>query len=135
MLISTVTGWSPSGAEVAAKSLLLVFRRPPYGRSLSRAGYDVALAAAAFEQPVSLLFLDDGVWQLLPEQRADAIGARSISRTLESLPLYDIDNLYVDSESLAQRALVPDALVEAATPLDAAAVRELMARHDQVLVF
>ncbi|MEE4192480.1 MAG: sulfurtransferase complex subunit TusC [Halieaceae bacterium] len=120
---------------MAARSLLLVFRRAPYGRSLSRAGYDVALAAAAFEQPVSLLFMDDGVWQLMPEQRPEAIGARSIARTLESLPLYDIDRLYVDSESLAQRALAAGNLVEAATPLDTAGVRELMAGHDQVLVF
>lgn len=120
---------------MAAKSLLLVFRRAPYGRSLSRAGYDVALAAAAFEQPVSLLFLDDGVWQLLPEQHADAIGARSITRTLESLPLYDIDTLYVDSDSLAHRGLVAESLIDTATPLDAAAVRELMASHRQVLVF
>lgn len=135
MPTSIATGWSPSGADVAAKSLLLVLRRAPYGRSLSRAGYDVALAAAAFEQPVSLLFMDDGVWHLLPEQRAEAIGARSIARTLESLPLYDIDRLYVDRESLARRALVADSLVESATPLDTAAVRELMASHDQVLVF
>ncbi len=117
------------------KSLLLVFRRAPYGRSLPRAGYDVALAAAAFEQPVSLLFLDDGVWQLLPDQRAGEIGAKSITNTLDSLALYDIDRLYVDADSMSRRGLEAAALVDSVTPIDTGAVRRLMADHDQVLVF
>ena len=33
---------------------MLLFRRGPYAHPSSRGGYDIALAAAAFEQPVSL---------------------------------------------------------------------------------
>lgn len=92
---------------MSEKSLLILFRRAPYGHSLARAGYDIALAAAAFEQPASLLFMDDGVWQLLPEQHASAIGEKSIASTLDSLPLYDIDAVYAESESLSARGLSP----------------------------
>lgn len=117
------------------KSLLLVFRRGPYGKGLTRAGYDVALAAAAFEQPVSLLFMDDAVWQLLPGQSAGRIEAKSIESTLASLSLYDIESLYVEAHSLAARGLSPDELVEGVTPLDAAQVRKLIDTTDQALVF
>ncbi len=117
------------------KSLLLVFRRAPYGRSLSRAGYDLALACAAFDQAVSLLFMDDGVWQLLPQQRAERINARNVTSTLASLPLYDVDSLYVDNPSLVARGLDPSILIEGVAPLTETAVRELMADHSQVLVF
>ncbi|MDJ0879065.1 MAG: sulfurtransferase complex subunit TusC [Halieaceae bacterium] len=120
---------------MSGKSLLLVFRRAPYGRSLSRAGYDLALAAAAFEQPVSLLFMDDGVWQLLPEQHADQINTKSVASTLASLPLYDVENLYVDMQSLDARGLAPVELRKEVVPLDATAVQALMHEHHQVLVF
>ena len=69
----------------------MVVRHSPYGSSLARASLDVALAAAAFEQPVKLLFMGDGVLQLLPEQDSRAIGQKNIGRLLSSLPLYDID--------------------------------------------
>ena len=92
---------------MAKKSLLILFRRAPYGHGLARAGYDFALAAAAFEQSVSLLFMDDGIWQLLPEQKPAAIGTKNIASTLASLPLYDIDSIYAEGESLSVRGLSP----------------------------
>lgn len=120
---------------MGGKSLLLVFRHPPYGRGITRGGYDVALAAAAFEQPVSLLFMDDAVWQLLPKQSAGRIEAKSIESTLASLSLYDIEALYVEAHSLAARGLSPDELVAGVTPLDAGQMRELIQASDQALVF
>lgn len=120
---------------VNGKSLLLVFRRGPYGRGLTRGGYDVALAAAAFEQPVSVLFMDDAVWQLLPGQSPGRIDAKSIESTLASLPLYDIETLYVEASSLEQRGLKPDELVDGVTPLDADQLRDVIKAHHQALVF
>ena len=122
-------------ADTGKKSLLLVFRRPAYGRGLARGGYDLALAAAAFEQPVSLLFMDDGVWQLLPGQETSRIDARSIESTLASLPLYDIDSLYADEKSLQARGLSLGELAGAITAVGEQQLRELMVAHDQVLVF
>ena len=46
-------------------SLLVIIRCPPYGSSLARASLEVALAAAAFDQKVSLLFLGDGLGFIL----------------------------------------------------------------------
>lgn len=117
------------------KSLLLVFRHPPYGRGITRGGYDVALAAAAFEQPVSLLFMDDAVWQLLPDQSSGRIDAKSIESTLASLPLYDIETLYVEASALADRGLNPDELIDGVTLLDSHQLREVIGAHDQALVF
>lgn len=122
-------------AELADKSLLLIFRHPAYGSGLARGGYDLALAAAAFEQPVSLLFMDDGVWQLLPDQESAQIDARSIESTLASLPLYDIESLYAEAHSLGARGLSAEDLVANVNVLDAGQLRELVSAHDQVLVF
>lgn len=66
--------------------MLLVLRRGPYGNALARASLDVALAAAAFEQDVHLLFMDDGVWQLLPGQQPADIAAKNLHKTCSLCP-------------------------------------------------
>lgn len=119
----------------AAKRFLLVCRRPPYGSSLAREALDVALAAAAFDQPVALLFLGDGVLQLLPAQAAEAIGQKALDKQLGALPLYDVNDIYADAEALQARQLDDAALalpVQRLTPPEIAA---LFAAHDVVLGF
>ena len=120
---------------MSQRSLLLVFRRAPYGGSSARAGLDFALAAAAFEQPVSLLFMDEGVWLLQPGQDAAAIGARSIEKTLASLPLYDIESLYVDAESALRHGLDPAGLPGKPRAVAGERLAEFTAGFDQVVVF
>lgn len=79
-----------------------MLRRSPYGSSLAKAAVDVALATAAFEQVVDLLFVGDGVLQLMPDQDSHSLGIKNIGRQLASLPLYDINDVYVDAEAAAR---------------------------------
>ena len=117
------------------KRFLCVCRRPPYGSSLAREALDVALAAAAFDQPVALLFLGDGVLQLLPQQQAPGIDQKPLDKQLAALPLYDVDKLYVDSEALHARQLQPADLALPAQPLTPGEITVLLAEHDVVLGF
>lgn len=116
-------------------SVLLVTRRAPYGGTLARSALDAALAGAAFDRAPTLLFLGDGVLQLLPGQDAADIGTRTHGRVLESLPLYDIDTLYVDGEALARHGIDSGALPAGARVLDDAGLRGLMNNHDHILGF
>jgi tRNA 2-thiouridine synthesizing protein C len=84
------------------KTVLLVLRHSPYGSSLAKAAVDVALATAAFSQAVDLLFLGDGVLQLLPGQDSRALGMKNVGRQLASLPLYDINRVYVDAQAVTR---------------------------------
>ena len=117
------------------KRFLLVCRRPPYGSSLPREALDVALAAAAFDQDVALLFLGDGVWQLLRSQHADAIGQKPLDQQLSVLPLYDINNVYADAEALLERHLQPADLALPAQLLSVTEITALLGEHDVVLGF
>ncbi|HSB95104.1 MAG TPA: sulfurtransferase complex subunit TusC, partial [Spongiibacteraceae bacterium] len=87
------------------KSFLIVCRRPPYGESYAREALDVAMACAAFDQPVAMLFLGDGVLQLSAAQHGAAIGQKSHDKQLSALPLYDIETLYADAQALQTRRL------------------------------
>ena len=118
-----------------SKRFLIVCRRPPYGESYAREALDVALAAAAFEQPVALLFLGDGVTQLLSAQDSTAIAEKSLEKQLGALPLYDIDDIYVDASTLRERGFSMDNLSLPAQPLETDAVAALLQRHDIVLNF
>lgn len=113
--------------------LLLISRQSPYGGSYAREALDIALSAAAFEVEVGLLFMDDGVFQLLKEQDTRASGNKNLEAVLSALSLYDIQRLWVDEASLKTRKLPVDALSLPVSVCDNATIRRLIAEHDRVL--
>jgi len=120
---------------VDRKTLLVIIRHAPYGNSLARASLDTALAAAAFDQPVELLFLGEGVLQLIPDQDSAAIDVRNIGKLITSLPLYDIDAVHVDAQAAARYAIEVEQLPLEVRLLDATAVSQLMADCDHLVGF
>lgn len=121
--------------NIGRKALLIHCRRAPYGTSLAREAIDLALAASAFEQQVSILFSGDGVWQLLADQQPEALATASHARLLQSLPLYDIDRLFVAKRDLEERQLCVTQLVIPATPVDEPTLQALFRDADQVYNF
>jgi tRNA 2-thiouridine synthesizing protein C len=120
---------------MTTKRFLIVCRHPPYGTSLARDALDVAMATAAFDQEVAMLFLGDGVLQLCNAQDGAAIEQKSHDKQLSALPLYDVDALYVDAHSLRTHGLEADDLVLPAQPLTDEEIADLFARHTIVLGF
>jgi tRNA 2-thiouridine synthesizing protein C len=117
------------------KTMLVVIRHSPYGSSLAKAALDVALAAAAFEQEVDLLFMGDGVLQLLKHQDSAALGRKNIGRQWASLPLYDINTVHVDAEAAARYNIKLDELTVESRALDANGINQLMTQFDHLLGF
>ena len=87
------------------KKFLYVNRKAPYGTIYALESLEVVLIGAAFEQDVSLAFLDDGVFQLTKGQDTDGIGVKNFSPTFRALGDYEVTKLYVEKESLAERGL------------------------------
>ncbi|MES2919810.1 MAG: sulfurtransferase complex subunit TusC [Pseudomonadota bacterium] len=114
---------------------LFIQHRAPYGSESPQEQVDAQLVAATFGIAVSVLFQDDGVWQLLSQQDGKALGRRTLGAQLQALALYDIKDYYVDAISLAERGLEPRQLTLPVTVLDAAGLRALIAEHDLVLRF
>ncbi len=122
-------------ADADRKRTLFVIRHSPYGSGLARASIDAALAGAVFEQPVELLFLGDGVLQLLPGQDSARLGIKNVGKLLASLPLYDIESVYVDADSARRYGIDPGDSPVPAVPLEATAIRDLMNDCDHLLGF
>ena len=94
------------------KKFLYVNRRAPYGTIYALESLEVVLIGAAFDQDVSLAFLDDGVFQLTKGQNTDALGVKNFSPTFRALGDYDVTKFYVERESLEERGLTADDLQE-----------------------
>jgi len=120
---------------MSSKSFLIVSRRAPYASNHAREALDAALTAAIFEQDVAMLFLSDGVYQLLNNQQPGTIGQKNLGANLQVLPMYDIEKLYVSKRALDERSLTTDQLVVPVQALDDAEINTLIKQQDLVLNF
>ncbi|HSH28907.1 MAG TPA: sulfurtransferase complex subunit TusC [Thiohalobacter sp.] len=96
--------------EGGIKKFMYVNRKAPYGTIYALESLEVVLIGAAFDQDVSLAFLDDGVYQLAKGQDTKDIGMKNFSPIYKVLGDYDINKLYVEKESLEARGLSLDDL-------------------------
>ena len=92
--------------------IAFICRRGPHGTAAGREGLDALLATSAMTESLALCLIGDGVLQLLREQQPQAILQRHYAPTFKLLELYDIEEVYVCTDSLAERGLtVADLLI------------------------
>ena len=124
--------WEEPGAEVV-KRFMYVNCRAPYGTIYALECLEVVLIAAAFDQDVSVVFMDDGVCQLKKNQDTTGIGMKNFSKTYGALDDYDVEKIYVEQESLDARGLTADDLVIPVEVIAAVDLREIMVQQDVVI--
>jgi len=93
------------------KKFLYINRKAPHGSIYALESLEVVLIGAAFDQDVSLAFIDDGVYQLLQNQDTSGIGVKNFSATYKALGDYDVNKIYVEQESLELRGLSKENLL------------------------
>jgi len=117
------------------KKFMFVNRKAPFGTVYALESLEVVLIAATFDQDVSLVFLDDGVYELVKGQNSKAIGIKNHSPSYRALDGYDVEKLYVERESMAMRGLTEADLLVPVEVLSSAEMGALMAEQDVVLSF
>lgn len=122
-------------SEGTAKKFMFVNRSAPYGTIYALESLEVVLISAAFDQDVSLAFVEDGVWQLKRGQQTKGIETKNFSPTYRALEGYDVEKLYVERESLEARGLAEDDLIVDVTVLSSGELGRLMDEQDVVLSF
>ncbi len=114
------------------KRMLFVLAKPPHQGAYCQEMLDFILTAAAFDQEVTLLFLDDGVFQLKKNQQVTA-GVKDTSALFQALALYGVSAVYVEQESLAGRGLTLENLSLPVQICHRQAVSWFMQQFDSVL--
>ena len=114
-------------------SFLIISRASPYGSAAAREALELTLACALFDREVALLLLDDAVYQLLPDHRPTGIGQKNLGAMQQSLPLYDVDKIFVCQRSLEARGLTTEALALPVTPIDSQSLKALLREYEAVI--
>jgi len=94
------------------KKFMYINRRAPYGTIYAWESLEVVLIGAAFDQDVSVAFMDDGVYQIVKGQDTSEVDIKNFSPTYAALGDYDVTKLYVEQESLEERGLTLDDLMD-----------------------
>ena len=115
------------------KKFLFVHRKAPYGRFQGREFIDTGLMAAAFEQELSMLFMDDGLFMLLDQQQPATIQSKDFSEPVKKFSGYGIDEVFVDAISMKERGLDTGDFVIDVTILGTDNISELMDEQDIIL--
>lgn len=116
-------------------SRLITLSRAPYDSNALREGLDVALVAAAFGEPVTLLFQGQGVLALVKDQAAGAPGQKAVHPILAMLEMYDIDELLVAEGSLLRLGLTAEQVIPAARVIEDATLPALYRDARDILHF
>ena len=117
------------------KKFLYVNRKAPYGTIYALESLEVVLITAAFDQDVTLAFLDDGVYQLVKGQHTKGIDVKNFSPTYRALEGYDIEKLYVEKESMEARGLKESDFIVPVKVMSAQEIADLMLTQDVILSF
>ena len=90
-------------SQAKVNKILIVNQSAPYSSGNAKESLDLALAAATFEQNVSILFTGDACYQLIAQQTPQNINSKNLTQMLKALPIYGVENLFVDEQSLIDR--------------------------------
>lgn len=117
------------------KRFMYINRRAPYGTIYALESLEVVLIGAAFEQDVSMAFIDDGVYEIKKGQDTKGVEMKNFSPTYRALEMYDVEKLYVERESMEARGLTEDDFIVPVQVLSSKELADLMEEQDVILSF
>ena len=117
------------------KKFLYINRKAPHGTIYAHEALEVVLIGAAFEQDVSMAFIDDGVFKLKKNQNTEYIETKNFTKTYSALEMYDVEKLYVEKESLEERGLSEQDLSVEVKVIPSSEMKELIEDSEVILNF
>ena len=117
------------------KPLAIINSKAPFSNTAGKDALDIALIFGSFEQPISLFFQGDGVWQLCKSQDGSLISIKDYLKTFSAFEFYDIENIYACKMSLTERNLSDTFHIENVAVLDSTAFADKLAEHNTIFRF
>jgi tRNA 2-thiouridine synthesizing protein C len=121
--------------HTSPKLTAILNSKAPYSSTAGKDALDIALIFGSFEQPTSLFFQGDGVWQLVQKQDGSIISVKDYLKTFAAFEFYDLENIYICQDSLIQRGLTDSFHIDQVQVLTKDEFAETLATHHTVLRF
>jgi len=115
--------------------LAIINSKAPYSCTYGKDALDIALIFGSFEQKVSLFFQGDGVYQLIDKQEGSLLSIKDYLKTFSAFEFYDIEDIYVCQQSLANRQLNEDFHISDVIVLPSIEFGDALNRHKHILRF
>jgi tRNA 2-thiouridine synthesizing protein C len=115
------------------KKILFVLREAPYSGAYAYEALDMIMTAAAFDQEVSVLMMDDAVFQLKAMQDPESMKLKDTTAMFAALPVYGIEKIFVETESLQGRGLEASNLTQTVSQITRQEVGEFIKQFDVIL--
>ncbi|MBT4087186.1 MAG: sulfurtransferase complex subunit TusC [Deltaproteobacteria bacterium] len=112
---------------------MYVMRRAPHGTIYTYEGLEMVLITAAYEQDISIAFIDDGVYSLIKDQDTEDLQIKGFVKTFKALEDYEVEKLYVDHHSLTERGLKTSDLIVDVEVLGSTEIGKIMEEQDVII--
>lgn len=87
------------------KKIMFTVRHAPHGTIYVYEGLEVKLIMAAYDADISVVFMDDGVFALKQGQNTTELGIKGFEKTYGVFVDYEIENVFVDRQSMIERGM------------------------------
>ncbi|MEO2266054.1 sulfurtransferase complex subunit TusC [Pseudoalteromonas sp. YIC-656] len=116
------------------KHILIISKNSPYTGQSLRESLDTVLIFAAIDQKVTWLLEGDAVFALAPAQDPKSLQHKDFTKAIKMLEIYDVDDVYVCTKSIAARGLNQSSLTIDTLGADSAQKQALLSQADHVVV-
>ncbi len=131
---------------MADKKVMITVRKAPHGSIYVHEAIEVMFIVASYGMNLSVVFMDDGVMALKQGQDTKELGIKGFMASIGALVDFEVENVYVDKQSMLDRNLSEDDLVvigededteEPIKPsvIDADDIKRMMAEQDSLISF
>tara|TARA_B100002049_G_C15820746_1_gene266857 strand:- start:116 stop:472 length:357 start_codon:yes stop_codon:yes gene_type:complete len=115
------------------KNILVISQHGPFDDQHIRESLDTTLIFAAIEQNISWLLSGEAVLALKKNQQPELLGIKNYFKTIKTLELYDVENIYVCEKSLMDFNLSEDSLIIDVKVANFEQQRDLISQQHQVV--
>ncbi len=123
----------PHHNHTSTKKSLIIFSQGPYRSEASKESLDFALGLAAFEQNITLMLVNEGIWNLVTHQAPTH--AKPFTQLFKGLALYDIHHIVVPKSTLVFYQIHEDSLITSVDVLNDDHLSSFLQQFHQVYSF
>ncbi len=117
------------------KTLFFIINKGLQGNVCGQEFLDIILMAAAFDQKVVVLFEGEGVNALLKNQQPECLNLKNMMPVLDTLPVYDINDVIVEKESMEVYGLTENELAIKAAVVSRSDIKKQLRSADHLFGF